>query len=78
MALSISLADIMAYRKVSKAYFSLLEVLCHNHTHVIATRDTATFSFLVSAIYGHHLLAYPVPYIFCRLVTGTVGKRCAG
>jgi len=27
-------------RKVGKAYFALLDVLCHNHANVIATRDT--------------------------------------
>lgn len=31
MALFIPLADIMAYRKVARAYFALLDVLCHNH-----------------------------------------------
>jgi hypothetical protein len=25
---------------VGKAYFALLDVLCHNHANVIATRDT--------------------------------------
>lgn len=34
MALSIPLADIMAYRKVARAYFALLDVLCHNHAQV--------------------------------------------
>lgn len=28
-------------RKVGKAYFALLDVLCHNHANVIATRDTS-------------------------------------
>ncbi|KAK9818400.1 hypothetical protein WJX72_012091 [[Myrmecia] bisecta] len=50
MALSVPLSDIMAYRKVAKAYFALLDVLCHNHTNVIATCDTATFAFLVSSL----------------------------
>lgn len=50
MALSIPLADIIAFPKVSKAYFSLLEVLCHNHTGVIANCDSATFTFLVSSL----------------------------
>lgn len=47
MALSIPLADIMAFRKVGRAYFGLLDVLCHNHVNFIATCDTATFAFLV-------------------------------
>ncbi|PSC72660.1 exportin-7 isoform X2 isoform A [Micractinium conductrix] len=50
LALSIPLADILAYRKVGKAYFALLDVLCHNHANVIATRDTATFAFLLSSL----------------------------
>ena len=50
MALSIPLADIMAYRKVGKAFFGLLEVLCANHTGVIAACDTATFAFLMTAL----------------------------
>mmetsp|Transcript_24027 Transcript_24027/g.60483 ORF Transcript_24027/g.60483 Transcript_24027/m.60483 type:complete len:1061 (+) Transcript_24027:348-3530(+) len=50
MALSIPQADVMAYRKVSKAYFELLEVLCHNHPAVIAQCDTATFSTMVGSL----------------------------
>lgn len=50
LALSIPLADILAYRKVGKAYFAFLDVLCHNHAGVIATRDTATFGFLLSSL----------------------------
>uniref|UniRef100_A0A7S1SV05 Exportin-7/Ran-binding protein 17 TPR repeats domain-containing protein n=1 Tax=Tetraselmis chuii TaxID=63592 RepID=A0A7S1SV05_9CHLO len=50
MALSIPQTDIMAYRKVGKAYFELLEVLCHNHPAVIAQCDTATFSTIVSSL----------------------------
>lgn len=33
-----------ACRKVGKAYFALLDVLCHNHSNVIATRDTSEHS----------------------------------
>ncbi len=50
MALSVPLADIMAYRKVGKAFFGLLDVLCSNHTLVVAGCDTPTFAFLVSAL----------------------------
>ena len=50
MALSVPLADIMAYRKVGKAFFGLLDVLCSNHTHVIANYDTPTFAFLMTAL----------------------------
>lgn len=47
MAISISLDDIRAYQKVAKAYFQLLEVLCHNHMQVIASCSTDTFAFLL-------------------------------
>ena len=50
MALSVPLPDILAYRKVSKAYFGLVDVLCHNHAAVVAQRDTTTFAFLVSSL----------------------------
>ena len=50
MALSVPLADIMAYRKVGKAFFGLLDVLCSNHTSVIANYDTPTFAFLMTAL----------------------------
>jgi exportin-7 len=50
MALSIPLTDILAYRKVAKAYYGLLDVLCHNHTNVIATCDAPTFAFLVTSL----------------------------
>ena len=50
MALSVPLADVMAYRKVGKAFFGLLDVLCSNHTHVIANCDTPTFAFLMTAL----------------------------
>ena len=50
MALSIPLEDIIAYQKVAKAYFGLMEVLCHSHVHVIAACDTATFAFLLSSL----------------------------
>ena len=38
MALSIPLSDIIAYRKVAKAYFALLEVLAANHVPTIASQ----------------------------------------
>jgi len=49
MSLSIPLQDIMAYRKVSKAFFHLLEVLSHAHAPVMAATDTATFAFMLTA-----------------------------
>ena len=50
MALSIPLPDILAYRKVGKAYFALVDIMCHNHAGALAARDTATFSFIVSSL----------------------------
>ena len=50
MALSIPLEDIMAYQKVAKAYFGLMDVLCHSHVHVIAACDTPTFTFLLTSL----------------------------
>ena len=50
LALSMPMADILAFRKVARAYFALLDVLCHNHTAVVATADTATFTFLLTSL----------------------------
>mmetsp|Transcript_26690 Transcript_26690/g.50766 ORF Transcript_26690/g.50766 Transcript_26690/m.50766 type:complete len:1056 (-) Transcript_26690:229-3396(-) len=50
VSLYIPLPDIMAFRKVAKAYFSLLEVLCNNHTAVICACDTPTFAHLVNSL----------------------------
>ena len=50
MSLSIPLASIMAFRKLARAYFALLDVLCHNHTSVIVNLDTATFAHLVGSL----------------------------
>ena len=35
---------------MSKAYFGLLDVLCHSHQGAIASCDTATFAFLLSSL----------------------------
>jgi hypothetical protein len=37
-------------RKVAKAYFALLEVLCHNHTGTIACQDSPTFAFILNSL----------------------------
>ena len=50
MALAIPLADIMAYRKVGRAYFALLDVLCHNHVATLATSDLHTFAFVMTSL----------------------------
>jgi exportin-7 len=50
LALSVPLADILAYRKVAKAYFGLVDVLCHSHAAALAARDTPTVAFLVASL----------------------------
>jgi len=43
LALSIPLNHLMSYQKVARAYFQLIEVLTHNHTAFLVSRDSATF-----------------------------------
>lgn len=50
MALSIPLADILAYRKVGKAYFAFVDIMCHNHAAALSARDPATFAFIISSL----------------------------
>lgn len=50
MSLAMPLHDIMAYRKIARAYFSLLDVLCHNHVPALAEGDGRTFAFVVSSL----------------------------
>ena len=50
LALSIPQQDVMAYRKLAKAYFTLLEVLTLSHITFVAQRDSATFVALVSSL----------------------------
>ncbi|EOA19851.1 hypothetical protein CARUB_v10000101mg [Capsella rubella] len=50
MTLAIPLADILAYRKLTKAYFGFVEVLCGNHITFILKLDTATFMHLVGSL----------------------------
>ena len=38
LVLSIPMSDILAFRKVSRAYFSLMEVLAHSHTSTVAAQ----------------------------------------
>lgn len=65
MVLSIPLNDIMSYKKVAKAYFSLLEVLCHNHTGTVAMQDSATFVFILNSL----------DQVRCRECQGAVGEQ---
>ncbi|PIA44208.1 hypothetical protein AQUCO_01700074v1 [Aquilegia coerulea] len=50
MILSIPLADILAFRKLTKAYFTFLEVLFNNHIVAILNLDTPTFMHLVGSL----------------------------
>ncbi|GLT74542.1 hypothetical protein SLA2020_463300 [Shorea laevis] len=50
MTLSIPLADVLAFRKLTKAYFSFLEVLFSNHMNFILNLDSATFTHIVGSL----------------------------
>lgn len=50
LIVSVPLPDIMAFRKVSRSFFQLLEVLSHSHASMLAATDLETFSFLMSAV----------------------------
>lgn len=50
ISLWIPLEDIMGFRKLARAYFALLEVLCHNHTSVIVILETSTFTRIVGSL----------------------------
>ena len=50
LSLTIPLDEILTYRKVAKAYFAFLEVLCHNHLPVVAAADDATFAHVVRSL----------------------------
>ncbi len=47
MCLQIPLADIMAYVKLSRAYFAFLEILFRNHLDVLSGLDSAVFIQLI-------------------------------
>ncbi|KAL1344110.1 hypothetical protein AAHE18_08G023600 [Arachis hypogaea] len=50
MTLSIPLSDILAYRKLTRAYFALLEVLFNSHLTFILNLDTNTFMHIVGSL----------------------------
>ncbi|KAJ4968827.1 hypothetical protein NE237_015528 [Protea cynaroides] len=50
MTLSIPLADILSFLKLSRAYFAFLEVLFNNHIAFILRFDTSTFTHIVSSL----------------------------
>lgn len=49
MALSIPLHDILSYHKVAKAYYGLIDALCHNHVSAV-TSDAAVFSYVLTSL----------------------------
>lgn len=50
MVLSISIHDIIAYRKVAKSYYAFVEAICQSHVPALARRDESTFSAIVSSL----------------------------
>uniref|UniRef100_A0A1D1Z8M5 Exportin-7 n=1 Tax=Anthurium amnicola TaxID=1678845 RepID=A0A1D1Z8M5_9ARAE len=50
MVLSIPLADILAFRKLMRAYFGFVEVLFNNHMVVILKLDQSTFMHIVGSL----------------------------
>lgn len=50
MTLSIPLGDILVYRKLTRAYFAFLEVLCSSHIAIVLNLDTSTFVRIVGSL----------------------------
>ncbi|KAL4562079.1 hypothetical protein LXL04_034271 [Taraxacum kok-saghyz] len=50
MTLSVPLADILAYRKLTKAYYAFLEVLFNSHIVYMLNLDTNTFMHIVGSL----------------------------
>ncbi|KAE9603461.1 hypothetical protein Lalb_Chr11g0061181 [Lupinus albus] len=50
MTLSIPLSDILAYRKLTRAYFAFMEVLFNSHIVFILNLDTNTFMHIVGSL----------------------------
>ncbi|CAA0827410.1 ARM repeat superfamily protein [Striga hermonthica] len=50
MTLSVPLADILAYRKLTKAYFAFVEVLFNSHLVFVLSLDTRTFMHIVGSL----------------------------
>lgn len=51
MALSIPLEDVLAYPKLSKAYFGFIEILFRNHNKTVYALDNSVFMQLMTAIH---------------------------
>lgn len=50
MGLSMPLNDVLVYRKVARAYYALIEVLCHSHTQKIVMCNTQTFTHIIYSL----------------------------
>ncbi|GMP97973.1 hypothetical protein ACSBR2_020331 [Camellia fascicularis] len=50
LILSIPLVDILAYRKLTGAYFAFLEVLLNSHVTFVLNLDTSTFRYIVGSL----------------------------
>ncbi len=50
MATSIPPADVLAYRKVARAYFGLLEALCGGHIRALLCTDAGTFGHVATCL----------------------------
>ncbi|KAF0917476.1 hypothetical protein E2562_020592 [Oryza meyeriana var. granulata] len=50
MSLSVPLSDILAFKKLSKAYYGYIEVLFSNHITFVLNLDTNTFVHIVSTL----------------------------
>ncbi|XP_062092059.1 uncharacterized protein LOC133797942 isoform X2 [Humulus lupulus] len=50
MTLSIPLADVLAFRKLTRAYFAFLEVLFNCHVNFVLNLDTSTFMHIVGSL----------------------------
>ncbi|KAH0730079.1 hypothetical protein KY289_001267 [Solanum tuberosum] len=50
MTLSIPLADILSYRKLSGAYFTFLEIMMKNQIQLILNLDSSSFTFIAGSL----------------------------
>jgi exportin-7 len=50
VAVAVPLPDLLAYRKLAKSYYALVETLCLAHAPLLAGRDAPTTAFLVASL----------------------------
>eukprot|EP01105_Mastigella_eilhardi_P023790 TRINITY_DN6052_c0_g1_i4.p1 TRINITY_DN6052_c0_g1~~TRINITY_DN6052_c0_g1_i4.p1 ORF type:complete len:568 (-),score=152.70 TRINITY_DN6052_c0_g1_i4:34-1737(-) len=50
LAVSVPLQDLLAYPKVTKAYFTFIDVMCSNHANVLYSLDTPTLCSIFVAL----------------------------